>query len=132
VYAQNKTDTIAIKQKLIQLEKASWDAWKNRDSKFYETFLSDDHVEIGGGGIGNKAEVIATVATPRCNVKSYTADKFQFILFNSNSALLTYYATQETMCGTYKVPSPVWVSSLYIKRGNTWLNAAYQQTPVSN
>ena len=115
---------------LTQLEIKSWDAWKARDSSFYRTFLSDDHVELGWSGRSSKAEVLATVATPRCVVKSYSTDDFKFTQFNANSALLTYHAAQTTLCGGKPIPSPVWVSSLYVRRGNRWLNAAYQQTPV--
>ena len=42
---------------LTQLEIKSWDAWKARDSSFYRTFLSDDHVELGWSGRSSKAEV---------------------------------------------------------------------------
>jgi hypothetical protein len=52
-------------------------------------------------------------------------------MFDANAALLTYHAAQDTTCGGKVVPSPVWASSLYIKRGDKWFNAAYQQTPTN-
>jgi hypothetical protein len=33
-----------LKETLINLEKQSWEAWKRRDGKFFQDFLSDDHV----------------------------------------------------------------------------------------
>src|SRR4029077_14309991 len=42
-----------LKEQLIKLEKQSWVAWKNRDGKFFQEFLSDDHVEVSSGGIAN-------------------------------------------------------------------------------
>ncbi|MEP6570976.1 MAG: hypothetical protein ABJC10_14485 [Acidobacteriota bacterium] len=36
-------------------------ARKNYDSKFFERFLSDDHVEVGFGDVTNKATVVAGV-----------------------------------------------------------------------
>ena len=45
-----------VKEHLIKLEKQSWEAWKNRDGKFFQDFLSDNHVEVGFGGLTNKAE----------------------------------------------------------------------------
>ena len=50
-FSQKKPDENAIKENLIKLEKQSWEAWKNRDGKFYQDFLSDDHQEIGAGGV---------------------------------------------------------------------------------
>lgn len=117
-----------LKETLISLEKQSWEAWKKRDGKFFENFLSDDHVEVGFGGRTNKATVVAGVASPVCVVKSYTVDKFELTKFDANTALLTYFAQQDTSCGGNAVPSPVWASSLYVKRGKRWLNAVYQQT----
>jgi hypothetical protein len=124
-------DKVALKEILADLEKRSWEAWKNHDGKFFEGFLSDDHVEVGFGGPTNKATVVTGVASPTCNVKSYTVDKFELTLLETNTALLTYHAAQDTTCGGKAVPSPVWVSSLYIKRGGRWLNVLYQQTQTS-
>src|SRR5690348_8407754 len=115
---------------LTQLEIRSWDAWKARDSSFYRSFLSDDHVELGWSGRSTKGEVLATVATPRCVVKSFSTDDMRVTQFDANTALLTYHGAQSTTCGGKPIPSPVWVSSLYVRRGGRWVNAVYQQTPV--
>jgi hypothetical protein len=113
---------------LIAREKQSWEAWKNRDGRFFQDFLSNDHVEIGFGGITDKAAVVAGVGSPACVVKSYTLDQFELRHFGPDTALLTYYADQDTTCGQNPVPHPVWVGSLYVRRGGRWWNAAYQQT----
>jgi hypothetical protein len=126
--APTKTDNAAIKETLVNLEKQSWEAWKKRDGKFFQEFLSDDHVEVGFNGRANKAQVVPFVGSPVCVVKSYTVDKFELTVFDANTAMLTYHAAQDTACGGQNVPSPVWVSSLYVRRGKRWLNAFYQQT----
>lgn len=121
-------DKTAVKETLVNLEKQSWEAWKKRDGKFFEEFLSDDHVEVGFGGIATNAQVVAFVDSPRCEVKSYSIDRFELIMLEANTALLTYHAAQDTSCNRVAVPSPAWVSSLYIKRGGRWFNVLYQQT----
>ena len=121
----------AVKETLINLEKQSWEAWKKRDGKFFQAFLSDDHIEMGSSGSANKAAVVAFVASPICQVRSYAVDNFKVTMFDSNTALVTYHAEQDTACNGKAVPSPVWVSSLYLRRGDRWLNALYQQTPES-
>lgn len=115
---------------LIALEQKSWEAWKNRDGKFYESFLSDDHVEVGAGGVDDKAAIVAFVGSPVCVVKSWATSNFKVIAFDERTVLLTYFAEQNTTCHGRPVPSPAWVSSLYVKRNGRWLNAMYQQTPA--
>lgn len=120
-----------LKEELVKLEKQSWVAWQNHDGKFFEGFLSDDHVEVGFGGVTTKADVVAGVASPVCQVKSYTVDHFELKLLDPNTALLTYRETQDSTCNGRAVPSPCWVSSLYMKRGEHWLNVVYQQTQIA-
>ena len=128
--AQPAPPDAALKETLVALEKQSWEAWKNRDGQYFQGFLSDDHVEIGFGGVTDKATVVAGVGSPACVVKSYFVDHFELKALGPDTALLTYYADQDTTCGGNPVPSPVWAGSLYVKRGGRWWNAAYQQTPT--
>ena len=118
-----------LKQSLIALEKQSWVAWQKRDGAFYQKFLSDDHVEVGGRGTSSKKEVVDFVGSPVCVVTSYSVDNFNVTILDADAALIVYHAAQDTKCGGRQVPSPAWVSSLYIRRGGKWLNAMYQQTP---
>jgi hypothetical protein len=129
--ATNSSNNDRLKETLVDLEKKSWEAWKNRDGNFFQNFLSDDHVEVGFGGPTDKVNVVTFVGSPVCTVKSYSVEQFKLTVFGANTALLTYHAAQDTICGGKPVPSPVWVSSLYIKRGNHWLNAVYQQTQTA-
>jgi hypothetical protein len=126
--AQSEATQEALKESLTALERRSWEAWKNRDGSFFQGFLADDHVEVGFGGLTDKANVVAGVSSPSCVVKSYSLDRFELTKFDANTALLTYHAAQDTTCFGNAVPSPVWVSSLYVRRGDRWLNALYQQT----
>ncbi|HSS19767.1 MAG TPA: nuclear transport factor 2 family protein [Pyrinomonadaceae bacterium] len=119
-----------LKETLVALEKQSWVAWQKRDGKFFSQFLSPDHVEVGSTGIANATAVAAFVGSPICVIKSYSVDKFNFVQLNADAAVLTYYAEQDTTCNGSPVPSPAWVSSVYVRRNGHWLNALYQQTPA--
>jgi hypothetical protein len=120
--------TDSLEQTLEAAERQSWVAWQHRDGKFFASFLSDDHVEVGTTGLATKAQVVAFVSSPMCVVKSYSVDRFQLTRFDENTALLTYRAEQDTMCGKTAVPSPTWVSSLFLRRNGKWVNALYQHT----
>jgi hypothetical protein len=76
-YLERKLRRRGCKETLVNLEKQSWEAWKNRDAKFFQNFLSDDHVEVGFGGPTNKAVVVNVVGSPACVVKSYSVDRFE-------------------------------------------------------
>ena len=119
-----------LEAKLIAMEQASWVAWQGHDGKFFDRFLSDDHVEVGIGGPGDKKGVVAGVAGGGCTVASYAVDHFSFTRFSPDSALLTYRATQDTKCGGAPVPSPVWASSFFVKRNGRWQNVLYVHTPI--
>jgi len=121
-------EAVALKEKLVQLEKQSWEAWKNQDDAFFSGFLSDDHVEVGFSGPAGKSAVIAGIASRACQVKSYSVKAFTLTVLSADTALLNYRAEQDTVCGNSPVPSPVWVSSLYQRRDKHWLNVMYQQT----
>lgn len=125
-----EADNSALKETLTRLEKQSWEAWKNRDGKFFQEFLSEDHVEVGFTGPANKAAIVAFVASPICVVKTYAVDNFNLTRFDEHTALLTYRAEQDTTCNGKAVPSPAWASSLYVRRGRVWVNAFYQQTAI--
>jgi hypothetical protein len=119
----------SLADRLIKLEKQSWVAWQKHDTRFYQRFLSDDHVEVGFAGPGGKANVIKGVESG-CTVKSYDTKGYKVTQLGPDTALVTYWASQDTLCGGQPVPSPVWVSSLYVRRKGQWLNAVYQQSAV--
>lgn len=121
----------ALEQHLVALEKQSWVAWQRMDSKFWDRFLSGDHIELNGFiGATGKKQVIDGIASGACKVNSYTVDRFTFRRFSADTALLIYRADQDTSCGKFKVPSPVWATSLYQLRGGRWQNILYGHTPV--
>jgi hypothetical protein len=119
-------DSLAVT--LTTLERQSWVAWQHHDGDFFRSFLSDDHVEVGTSGIATKSQVVGYVASGVCVVASYAVDHFHTTRFDDNTALLTYRAEQHTTCGKAVVPSPTWVSSLFVRRGGRWMNALYQHT----
>ena len=124
--AQPSADEATVRD----LEARSWVAWQSHDA-FFEQFLSDDHVEIHGYGVVGKAAVVEGVRSPLCKVQSYSLGPLTVTAVSPDSMLVTYRAEQDTICGTARVPSPVWASSLYARRSGRWVNVLYQHTPVT-
>ena len=120
-------------QELIALERQSWEAWQHHDVAFWQHFLSDDHVEVQiGGGFTGKSQVIAGIANGACTVTSYQVDQFSFHRFGPDTAMLVYRAAQDTHCGSFAVPSPVWATSLFVRRDGRWQNVLYQHSAASD
>jgi hypothetical protein len=120
-----------LEARLIALEKQSWVAWQAHDTAFFSRFLSDDHVEMTAGGPTGKAVVVRGVAGG-CVVKTYKLDRFRVSRLGPDAAILTYRAEQDTVCGGSAVLSPVWATSLFVRRGGRWANALYVHSPAAN
>jgi hypothetical protein len=119
-----------LESALIAMEKQSWVAWKAHDGAFFERYLSDDHVEVGPSGPAAKADVVRLVSSGKCTIASYSVDHFVFRRVAIDTAVLTYRAEQATRCGAASVPSPVWATSVYVRRGGRWRNAVYVHSPA--
>ena len=75
--------------------------------------------------------MVESVRSPVCVVQSYTLGPLSVTPVAPDSILVTYRAEQETLCGSARVPSPVWATSLYAKRSGRWVNVLYQHSPVT-
>jgi hypothetical protein len=126
--APQRTEARATLEVLVAIERRSWDAWKGHDGAFFGATLADDHLDVGFGGPVDKASVVAGVNSPACTVRSFAVDRFRLLDIDADTALLVYRAEQDTTCGNFRVPSPAWVSSLYVRRGGRWQNVLFQQT----
>lgn len=120
----------SVQQTIETLERQSWVAWQQHDGAFYQHFLSDDHVEVHRTGPANKSQIVPFVASGACTVSTYTLGDMSFTQFSPDSAVLVYRAEQDTMCGSSRAPSPVWVTSGYVLRDGRWQNSIYVQTPL--
>ncbi len=119
----------SVKTQIIALEKAGWDAWKNKDSSWFQTNLTDDALSVNSDGVSDKAQIIKGYAD--CDVKSYSLDDFKFRMLDKNSALITFAGIQDAVCGGKPSPPTVRASSVYVKRGGKWLNSFYTETEAS-
>ncbi|MEP6781068.1 MAG: nuclear transport factor 2 family protein [Gemmatimonadaceae bacterium] len=119
----------ALQDTLETMERQSWVAWKARDGKYFDHFLSTDHVEVGFNGPSSKTDVVKFVGSPVCVVSTYKVDGFKLTILTEGSAVLTYHAEQQTKCNGAMVTSPVWVTSTFALRDHRWQNVIYQQSP---
>jgi len=118
-----------VEAQIIALEKAAWEAWKNKDAKWYQTNLTEDFLLVNSEGVNNKTQTVKSIAS-ECEVKSYSLDNFKFVMLDKNTALLTYTGMQDAVCNGKTMPATVRSSAVYVKRGGKWLDALYMETPT--
>lgn len=125
--AQSKPTGVA--SQIIALEKAGWEAWKNKNVNWFQNNTTETCLWISSEGISDKAQMIKSTSTD-CNVTIVSIDNFKFVILNENAVLLTYVATQDGYCGNKKLTEKIRASVNYVKRGGKWLEAFYMETPV--
>ena len=113
---------------IIATEKKFWEAWKNKDMKFFKANLAADAIMIGDSGVADKKTAVSAMEGAPCEVTTYELSDIKVTFLNSSTAIMTYKSTQDATCGGEKVPPTVWSSSTYVMRGGRWYAAAHQET----
>ncbi len=119
-----------VEAQIIAIEKAGWEAWKNKDSSWTRNNVTEEFLLVNSEGVSDKTQVIKSTATD-CEVKSYALDNFRFVMTGKDSALMTYTAMQDGVCGGKTIPAKVRASVVYVMRGGKWLAALYTETPTA-
>jgi len=118
-----------VETQIIALEKAGWEAWKNKNAAWFQTNLAEDALQVNGGGVLNKSQIVKVSGTD-CEVKSFSLDNFKFVMLNKDAALITFTGMQDGVCSGKTIPATVYSTSVYVKRDGKWLNALYTETPA--
>ena len=118
------------KEALMAMEKAGWEAWKNRDAKWTVDNASDKYVGFSSTGRMDKAASVKTYTEQKCEIKSYALSDDQMQMVGPDVAVLTYKAAQDYTCDGKKGPANVNSSSIYVREGDKWKAAFYAETAV--
>ena len=122
-------DTKDLQDKITQLDKAGWEAWKNKNGEWFEQNTTSNFVSISADGVSNKKDVI-TATISNCNVNSYELENIEFIRVSEKSVLLTYKVTQDGTCNGAKLNSKIQVAANYIFQDDLWLEAFYMESKI--
>ncbi len=118
------------KDALVTLEESAYEAWKSKDAKFWDTFLSDKFVGYGSSGRLDKASATNEYAGADCDIESYALSDEQMRPLDDDVALLTHKATVDGTCGGQKVPASSWAASVYVRDGEPWKAAFHAEAPI--
>lgn len=119
----------SAEQKIIDLEKSLWEAWKNKDGKPFEAALAPDFREDDSSGSYDRAAAIA--APKSCEVKGYSLSDWKTMWLGKNAALITFKANMHATCSGQQIPENVGASSVYVKQNGKWLEAYHSEVPQS-
>jgi hypothetical protein len=118
------------KDALVTLDKSAYEAWKSKDAKFWDTFLSDKFVGYGSSGKLDKASATKEYTGADCDIKSYALSDEQMKPLGDDAALITYKTTVDGTCGGEKVPANSWAASVYVRDNDRWKGAFHAEAPV--
>lgn len=118
------------KEALMTLEKSAYEAWKTKDAKFWDTFLSDKFVGYGSSGKLDKASATSEYTGADCEIKSYALSDEQMRPLGNDAALITYKTTVDGTCGGQKVPANSWAAGVYVRDGDKWKGAFHAEAPI--
>jgi Domain of unknown function (DUF4440) len=115
---------------LVTLERSAYEAWKSKDAKFWDTFLSDMFVGYGSYGKLDKASAAKEYTGADCEIKSYVLSDEKMTPLGTDAALLTHKTTVDGTCGGQKVPATSWAAGVYVRDGDKWKGAFHAEAPV--
>ena len=128
--AQNTAPARPTKDALATLEKSAYEAWKSKDAKFWETFLSDKFVGYGSNGKLDKASATKEYTGADCEIKSYALSDEQMTPLANDVALITYKTAVDGTCGGQKVPVNRRAAGVYVREGDKWKGAFHAEAPI--
>ena len=128
--AEKTAPAAPTKDALVMLEKTAYEAWKSKDAKFWDTFLSDRFVGYGSYSKLDKASATKEYTGSDCEIKSYALSDEQMKPLGNDAALITYKTTVDGTCDGQKVPANSWAASVYVRDGDQWKGVFHAESPV--
>lgn len=118
------------KEGLIALETKAFEAWKTKDAKFWDSFLTDSFVSYADGKRRGKADEIKMLSEQKCDIKTFAFSEERMTPVGNDAVVLTAKATIDGSCGGQKLPSQSISSTLYVRSGDAWKAAYHNEVAV--
>ena len=115
---------------LMAMENKAWEAWKNKDTKYFEGFIADNAVGFEQGRHMTRAEMIKMIGEGNCDVKSFSLSDPHVTPAGADAVAITYKGTADATCDGQKLPANVTAASVYVRSGDTWKAAYHSEVPI--
>jgi hypothetical protein len=124
-----KGDTKTPEQAVMQLERKTWELTKSKDKTAAASLMADDFVDVGEAGIVTRSKVLD--AFGQATIASFSLDQMQAVALAPTVVAVTYKATAQGSAQGRPLPSPVFVSSVWVSRNGHWLNVLYHDSTAA-
>jgi hypothetical protein len=93
--------------------------------------MSEAGQDLDLNGVGGKAQYVKAIIDNNCTVSNFSLDNTKVTMLSTDVALLTYRYAHDAVCGGNPEASPLWASTVYVKRGDKWLISFHQEIPAA-
>lgn len=115
---------------LMALENKAWEAYKNKDGKYFESFLGDSMISGQGEGSMVRADVVKTISEGKHEVKSFSLSDPHVTLAGADAVVLTYKATVDGVEDGKPIPSPATVATVFVRSGTDWKAVYHNEVAI--
>lgn len=120
---------------LKELETKAFEAYKNKDGKFFEGLMDEKFVMGGMAEHPNKAASIKEISEHKCEIKSFTLSDEKMIPLGADAAAFVAKVTADGTCPDdkgvqQKMPTPSTSATVYVRSGDTWKAAYHNEVMV--
>jgi hypothetical protein len=105
---------------LTGLEEESYRARQSKDTKFWDTFLSENFVSWDSSGRIDKAAARREWSGTNCEIVSYQISDPQVSRLTPQAAVITHKTTVDGSCGKDRLPITSWTATGYVLEGARW------------
>jgi len=125
----NTASTAPTAEQLKALETKAFEAYKNKDGQYFQTFLTDNFTMNSDKGAKlDKAGTIKEVTENKCEISNIGLSDEKVTQVGPNAAVLTTTATAEGTCDGKPIPATT-SSTLYVNVGGQWKAAYHGEVP---
>jgi ketosteroid isomerase-like protein len=128
--ATSGTDRASEDSLLVQKERGQWEALKARDTTAFARLMGDGVVDVDVSGARRTSPASTARYVLGCETTSYRLTDLR-IVHVGDAAIVTYTANIAATCWGQKAPSPLYVMTVYARRGANWMPIAHSETPAS-
>jgi hypothetical protein len=125
--AESKT---GFEQKIIAMERSSWDLAIKRDAEAYRALHSRNFFTVSGQGVSDRIHSESSALDPNVHFDRCDLSKFAVNFEATDAVLVTYYVKAVGRENQKPFVIDSYATSLWVKHGRAWLNSFYQATPA--
>ena len=118
------------KEALAALETKAFEAWKTKDTKFWDGFLAESFTGFTDGKRSWKADEIKMITEGKCDIKSFAFSDQTVTVIDADDAVLTSKVTTVGTCDGQKLPSPTMSATLFVRSGDAWKAAYHNEVMI--